>query len=194
MLFVEDQEVKVNGVLLPGVVKKIEVTSTARIDEQEIEGSAVKPKQATGYDDAKVIIDILLDDTDTQSRYQRLQAIQGIFRVPGQAVPQPLPIVCEDTAIHGISTVLFKQLRHARESKKNQLPVTLEFVEYNPQTIKTTKSQAKTAKKKTKTASPTGSGLTADYKGYLNTGRGSSPAKDTASTVAYMQRLDSFCF
>ena len=48
MIFVEDRLVKVGGVVLPGLLKSIEVTETAKVDEQEVEGSAVKPKQATG--------------------------------------------------------------------------------------------------------------------------------------------------
>ena len=53
MIYTEDQIVKVNGVVLPGLVKSIEVKESAQIDEQEVEGSATKPKQATGYEDAK---------------------------------------------------------------------------------------------------------------------------------------------
>lgn len=49
MIYTEDQIVKVNGVVLPGLVKSIEVKESAQIDEQEVEGSATKPKQATGY-------------------------------------------------------------------------------------------------------------------------------------------------
>lgn len=38
MIYVEDQLVKVNGVVLPGLVKSIEVKESAKIDEQEVEG------------------------------------------------------------------------------------------------------------------------------------------------------------
>ena len=48
MIFVEDERIKLNGVFLPGLIRSIEVTETARVDEQEVEGSAAKPKQATG--------------------------------------------------------------------------------------------------------------------------------------------------
>ncbi|MCI8656308.1 MAG: transcriptional regulator [Oscillospiraceae bacterium] len=56
MIFIEDERIKLNGVVLPGLIKSIEVTETAKVDEQEVEGSATKPKQATGYEDAKVPI------------------------------------------------------------------------------------------------------------------------------------------
>ena len=140
MIYVEDQLVKVNGVVLPGLVKSIEVKESAKIDEQEVEGSATKPKQATGYEDAKVNIELIIDDTATQTKYQRLESVRAIFRKPGQTVPQPVPIVSEDTAKHGVDKVLFKGFSHKAEAKKGQLAVTLEFWEYIPQTITATKS------------------------------------------------------
>ena len=35
MIYVEDQTIKLNGVVLPGLVKSIEVTESAKVDEQE---------------------------------------------------------------------------------------------------------------------------------------------------------------
>ena len=142
MIYTEDQLVKVNGVVLPGLVKSIEVKESAKIDEQEVEGSATKPKQATGYEDAKVNIELILDDTPTATKYQRLETVRALFRTPGQSVPQPIPIVSEDTAKHGIDKVLFKGITHKSEVKKDQLTVSLEFWEYVPQTIQTTSSSS----------------------------------------------------
>lgn len=185
MIFVEDNLIKVNGVVLPGLVKSIEVKETAKIDEQDVQGSAAKPKQATGYEDAKINIELILDDTPTQSKYQRLGTLRAVFRAPGQAVPQPIPIVSEDTAVHGISNVLFKGLTHKAENKKGQLPVTLEFWEYIPQTIKTTKSSSK----KKSTQSSADSSLNANYKSYLSKNRGKSPAVDSASSTKALDRV-----
>ena len=127
MIYVEDERIKLNGVVLPGLVKSIEVTETAKVDEQEVEGSAVKPKQATGYEDAKVNIELIIDDTQTQTRYERYAVLRAIFRSSGQTVPQPIPIISEDTAAHGIEKVIFKKLTHKGENKKSQLSVILEL-------------------------------------------------------------------
>ena len=135
MIYVEDERIKLNGVVLPGLVKSIEVTETAKVDEQEVEGSAVKPKQATGYEDAKVNIELIIDDTQTQTRYERYAVLRAIFRSSGQTVPQPIPIISEDTAAHGIEKVIFKKLTHKGENKKSQLSVNIELWEYIPQTI-----------------------------------------------------------
>lgn len=148
MIFVEDNTIKLNGVVLPGLVKSIEVKESAQIDEQEVEGSSAKPKQATGYEDAKINIELVVDDTDTQTKYQRLETLRAVFRKEGQGVPQPIPIVCEDAAAHGIDKVLFKSLNHKAEQKKSYFSVTLELWEYIPQTIQAVKpSGTSTAKK-----------------------------------------------
>ena len=121
MIYVEDELIKLNGVVLPGLVKSIEVIETAKVDEQEVEGSATKPKQATGYEDAKVNIELIIDDTPSQTKYQRYATLRAIFRSPGQSVPQPIPIISEDTAAHGVEKVIFKKLSHKGENKRGQL-------------------------------------------------------------------------
>lgn len=186
MIYMEDQCIKLNGVVLPGLVKSIEITETARIDEQEVEGSAVKPKQAVGYEDAKVNIELILDDTESQTKYQRLAVLRAAFRAPGQSVPQPIPIISEDTTAHGIEKVLFKKLTHKAENKKGQLPVTLELWEYIPQTITAKKAGSASA---SASASSAASNLSAEYRRYLGSGRGNSPAKDDADTSAVKKKL-----
>jgi hypothetical protein len=186
MIFVEDQTIKLNGVVLPGLVKSIEVKESAAIDEQSVEGSASKPKQATGYEDAKVNIELIIDDTPTQTKYQRLAVVRSIFRRPGQSVPQPIPIVSEDTAAHGVSKVLFKGISHKAESKSGQLPVTLEFWEYVPQTIKATK---KSSSSKKGSGNSSGGTITSSYSTYLSKNRGKSPAVDSASPSKALNRV-----
>lgn len=175
MIYVEDQTIKLNGVVLPGLVKSIEVKESAKIDEQEVQGSAVKPKQAVGYEDAKVNIELILDDTQTETKYQRLAVLRGLFRSPGQSVPQPLPIVSADTAAHGVTTVLFKGLSHKAENKKGQLPVTLEFWEYIPQTITAKKSTSGKSTAASKSSASGSAGVKKNYRSYLAESRGISP-------------------
>lgn len=197
MIYVEDQLVKVNGVVLPGLVKSIEVKESAKIDEQEVEGSATKPKQATGYEDAKITVELILDDTPKRTKYQALETVRAIFRKPGQTVPKPIPIVSEDTAKHGIDKVLFKGFSHKAEAKKEQITVSLEFWEYIPQTVKATKagSSGGTASGSSGGGAAT-SGLSEDYKSYLETDRGVSPASDAVTDAgsAGLQKVASMPF
>lgn len=200
MIYVEDQIVKLNGVVLPGLVKSIEVKESAQIDEQEVEGSATKPKQAVGYEDAKVNIELIVDDTPTQTKYQRLESVRALFRKPGQTVPQPIPIVSEDTAKHGIDKVLFKGISHKAEAKKEQLAVTLEFWEFVPQTIQASSSSYNSSSNNSYSSSSGNSSggsssgnaapsnLTPQYKDYLANKRRSSPATDDANPAKYLDR------
>ena len=193
MIYVEDERIKLNGVILPGLLKSIEVTETAKVDELEVEGSAVKPKQATGYEDAKVNIELIIDDTQTQTRYERYAVLRAIFRSSGQTVPQPIPIISEDTAAHGIEKVIFKKLTHKGENKKSQLSVNIELWEYIPQTITavsaSTSAASKNSGSETADSSDTQSTLTPDYQKYLETKRGKSPAVDDAKSKAALETV-----
>ncbi|MCI8958982.1 MAG: transcriptional regulator [Lachnospiraceae bacterium] len=197
MIYIEDQIIKLGGVVLPGLVKSIEVTETAKVDEQEVEGSTARPKQATGYEDAKINIELVIDDTPSETKYQRYATLRSVFRVPGQAVPQPVSIVSEDTAAHGIEKVIFKKLTHKGENKKDQLTASLELWEFIPQTITAVTDSSGGGSKKA--GSPTGtgdsggtdagSGLTEEYKSYLETRRGKSPAVDRTASPEAVDRI-----
>lgn len=194
MIFIEDERIKLNGVVLPGLVKSIEVTETAKVDEQEVEGSATKPKQATGYEDAKVNIELIIDDTDSQTRFERYAVLREVFRKPGQNVPQPIPIVSEDTAAHGIEKVIFKRLTHKGENKKSQLLANLELWEYIPQTITATSGSGGSGSSGSGSAGSSqsaaaASNLNADYQQYLGTKRGKSPAIDDAGANEALGRI-----
>lgn len=175
MIFIEDERVKLDGVVLPGLVKSIEVTETAKVDEQEIEGSAARPKQATGYEDAKINIELIIDDTESQTKYERYAVLREIFRRPAQSVPQPIPIVCEDAAAHGVEKVIFKKLTHKGESKRSQLIAVLELWEYIPQTITARKSSGSAAASfGSAKSTPASSNLNGSYQDYLSTDRGTA--------------------
>lgn len=149
-------------------------------------GDNDKPKQATGYEDAKVNIELIIDDTPSQTKYQRYATLRAIFRSPGQSVPQPIPIISEDTAAHGVEKVIFKKLSHKGENKRGQLTATLELWEYIPQTI-TAKSGSSSGSGKS--GGGAASNLKAGYKSYLSNERGKSPARDDADATAAMNKV-----
>ncbi|PYG86741.1 hypothetical protein LY28_02767 [Ruminiclostridium sufflavum DSM 19573] len=188
MIFIDDNSIKVSGVLLPGLIKSIEIKDDARIDEQEVKGSSVKAKQATGYEDAKVTIELILEDSPNATKKQKLDKIQNMFKKSGQSKPLIHEIINEHTSARRIKKVIFKSLGTKEENKKQQITVSLEFWAYNTMTIKATKNSSK----KTSTSK---SSLDPAYQSYLKNDRGkvpktnSSPAVDDASTVNYSNRL-----
>ena len=84
MVYQDDDTIMIGGVLLPGLYKKVEVKTAAKIDEQEVEGSSAKPKQATGYEDAQISIELELHDSEAQTKEDKLAVIQNLFRMQAE--------------------------------------------------------------------------------------------------------------
>ncbi|EPR07759.1 hypothetical protein [Ruminiclostridium papyrosolvens] len=191
MIFVDDSSIKVSGVVLPGLIKSIEVKDDALIDEQEVKGSTVKVKQATGYEDAKITIELVLEDGPKATKRDKLNKIQNLFKKAGQTKPVVHEIINEHLAARRIKKVIFKSLGTKEENKKQQLVVSLEFWAYNTITIKAKKP----SKSKKKSTSKTASGLDPAYQNYLKNDRGkvpktkNTPAVDDAKTANYTNRL-----
>lgn len=183
MIHAEDNRIKVGSVVLPGAIKSIEVISEAAVDETEVQGSAVKPKQAVGYEDAQVKIELIIGDTSSEVAQNKVARIYSVFRKKGQAVPQPMNIVSKETAVSGVDKVIFKKITHKRENKTDLWVATLEFCEYVPVPI--TVNSAASA------ASSGSAALSAEYQSYLNSDRGTAPrlGDKTSQTPTVDDRL-----
>lgn len=145
MIYTDESTVKVDNVILPGLFKSLEIISEALIEEQNIEGSSKKPKQATGYGDAKILLELILQYGPEKTIIEKLEIIQNLFKSKGQSKPIVHQILNEHTAAIGISKVLFKKITSKRTQKYDEMIVMLEFEEYVPTTVeaikvKTTKS------------------------------------------------------
>lgn len=178
MIYVDDSSIKVSGVTLPGIIKSLEIKDDALIEEQTVEGSTQKPKQVTGYDDAKVTIELILDDSPGISKEQKLAKIQNLFKKSGQDKPIVHQIINEHTAARKISKVIFKSLGSKEENKSTQLAVSLEFWAYGSMTIKASSIT------KTDTAT-TNKTLDPAFQSYLKNDRGKAPktAKSPATDL-----------
>lgn len=172
MIYVDESTIKIGGIILPGLFKSIEVKGDALIEEQEVEGRSKKPKQATGYEDAKVNLELVLYDGPTLTKLEKLEMIQNLFKKNGQAKPIVHEIINEHTAARGITKVLFKNLTTKEQSKKDEMLIMIEFWEYDATTITAIKGNGKTAKNSAKNATVN---LNPDYQSYLNNNRGAAP-------------------
>lgn len=186
MLYSEDRYIVLGGVTLPGAIKKLEVKTSALIEEVEVEGSSAKPKQATGYEDAKINIELILDNTPYDDVETALSDIKKLFRKSkSQTKPKPINIVSTETSLMGVTRVLFKDYSVSRNNKSNQYVATLELWEYIPVSITATKSSTST-----KSSTPS---LTPSYQSYLQNNRGSvpvtakSPAKEKKPSPIWMR-------
>ena len=103
MVYEDGSEVMIDGILLPGLFKSIEVATAAEVEEQDVEGSTAKPKQATGYEDGKINLELTLLDSEGVTKEAKLQVIQDLFRKKGQDIPAVHSIMNKHVAQRNIT-------------------------------------------------------------------------------------------
>ena len=123
MIYFDDDTIKIDSVVLQGIYKSIEVEHEAKIDEQTVEGSSSKPKQATGYEDAKINIEISLMDSESATKEDKLKAIQELFKPAGQSLPQPHELISAHASIRGVEKVIIKKMSSKETNKKDEIVV-----------------------------------------------------------------------
>ena len=194
MIFVDDSEIKVGGYVLPGLIQSLDIKDDAHVEEQEVEGSSKKAKQAQGYEDAKITITLILEDGPTATKLEKLDIIQNLFKKAGQEKPEVHELINEHTAARRVKTVIFKSLSTRENNKKTQMTASLEFWAYTTYTITAKKITSGTTT--TTTTLPVGS-LDAAFQSYLNnkssTASG-SPAVDDQPTAAQKAMLGAMPF
>lgn len=109
MLFIEDEILKLGGVVLSGQVKSVEITQEATIDEIEDDKGQTKASQPVGYGAAKITIEFILED-GSKSTLEQIADMQRLFKDYGQTAATLLPVVNEDCSARGITEVYFKSL------------------------------------------------------------------------------------
>lgn len=173
MIYFDDDHVKVGGIILPGIIKSLEVKHSAKVEEIEVEGSDSKPKQATGYDDAKINIELLLEDSENKTKEEKLTIIQNLFKKQGQELPDVHEIVTTLTSLRNVTNVIFKDLSTKEQNNKSYLNVSIELWEYVPISI-TANKKSKSSKSKSSGSSTDAGTITTEYQGYLQN-RGKAP-------------------
>lgn len=121
MLYLEDRVAKLGNVYIGGEVTSIEVEESANIYTEQDEQGRVRATQPSGYEQGKVMIDIILEDTPLSTALEQMEDIQQLFKSQNQEDPEILQIVNEDCAARGISQVYFKSLNTKKvisESKR----------------------------------------------------------------------------
>ena len=172
MLYVQDKVVKLGGVYLKGQVTSVEVQEAGSVYVAQDEKGRFKKSQPVGYENAKVMIDILLEDTKNATTLEQLTEMQRLFKAYGQNKPKLLPIVNEDCAARGISSVYFKNLTSKKVISESKRIASLELWAPDIAGIKVKK---KKSKKKTKKKS--------SKKTKSKKLKSKSPAKDSRNTL-----------
>lgn len=137
---IDDNDIKLNGNLLVGIIKSLEIKGSAIVEELEVEGKGKKPIQATGFEDSSINLDlILLDDVNGKTKEEKLQSIQDIFKTKNQKIPNIYNIVNKYINQRGIYKVIVKEFSSKLANNKSEIAVTLTFREYESIAIKVSK-------------------------------------------------------
>ncbi len=126
-LHVQDKVLKLGGVYLGGQVTSVEVQEAGSVYVAQDEKGRYTKSQPVGYENARVMVDILLEDTKTATTLEQLAEMQGLFRAYGQDKPVLMSIVSEDCAARGISSVYFKSFTSKKVISESKRIVSLEL-------------------------------------------------------------------
>jgi len=130
--------------------QQMSIRQSVKVDEADIPGRSGKIKQAVGYEDTEVTINLMLVDVEdragtvTRSAIDQYRELQAAFRDrsdpvgDGQtvkasyAVPTIFSIQSRLTDACGIRTVLFKGLDVSDQPGSTDLEVSIGFSEFEP--------------------------------------------------------------
>lgn len=178
-MVVDDNDIKLNGELLTGIIKSLEIKGSAIIEELEVEGKGKKPIQATGFDDSSINVElVLLDDIQGKTKEEKLQVIQDIFKSKNQKVPNIYDIVNKYINQRGIYKVIIKDFSSKVANNKTEISVSLSFREYEAISIKASsskKSNSKTKDNNKKSNNNVNTIGNDEWLKYLNGDRGKAP-------------------
>lgn len=180
MLYVQEKIVKLGGIYLGGQVTSVEVQEAGSVYVAQDEKGRYKKSQPVGYENAKVMIDILLEDTKDATTLEQLIQMQRLFRPYGQDRPRLLPIVNEDCAARGITRVYFKNLTSKKVISESKRIASLELWAPDIAGIKVKKKKTtkkKTTKKTTKKSKSRKSKSKSPAKDSRNTSKGKKAAR-----------------
>lgn len=175
MLYVVDKVIKLGGVYIGGEVTDVEISEGATIYEAQDDKGKIKSRQPNGYETAKVMVNVLMEDTKSETTIQQITNIQRLFKAYGQTKAKLLSIVNEDCAARGITKVYFKNFTTKKVISESKRIASLELWAPTVAGIKVTKKTS-TKKKTTKKAST--------KKKTTKKTSSKTPAKDNKKTAA----------
>ncbi len=182
MLYVTDKVIKLGGVYIGGEVTDVEITEGATIYEAQDDKGKIKSRQPNGYETSKVIVNVLLEETKSETTLQQIARIQTLFKAHGQTKAKLLSIVNEDCAARGISSVYFKSFTTKKVISESKRVASLELWAPTVGTVKVTKKKKSSTKKASKKKSS---------KKKTTKKKSKSPAKDTRKTSAAKKKAKS---
>ena len=140
ILSFEHGQVKLSGILLPGIVKSLSVQADVRFDTAEQDGMSGKVKVPLGWEDSVVAITVELLSDESSDCYDKLSGLNAVFRDTDQgANPKIYTVVNSHLIARGINQVVFSSLSSSETDEDDVILASLNFTEHLPVVTKTEK-------------------------------------------------------
>ena len=122
------------GQPLPGHITALRIGGKMVIDDAMTEGASGKKKSFAGFDDASIMIELLLTETidGGRSRYRYLKVLSAVFKALENGAPVVYRVQGELFDAHNIRHVLFSSLSSDDLPDSDALRVALRFSEHDP--------------------------------------------------------------
>lgn len=141
----EDGYITLGGKEVPGILTELRVDGKVRFDEQKVDGMSGKSKIPQGYEDADIMIGMILLTDETSTSYEKAAELGSLFKdVDTHANPQVFTVVNRHMQARGIKQVVFSRLETAENDQTDEIRATLAFVEHTPPIVRSEKSEART--------------------------------------------------
>ncbi|MEG2140881.1 MAG: hypothetical protein RRY20_08870 [Bilophila sp.] len=141
----EDGIIRLGGEEVPGILTELRIDGKVRFDEQKVDGSSGSKKTPQGWEDADIMVGLILLTDNESNCYDKLEIMSGLFlKHDAKANPQIFDVVSSQLQARGVRQVVFSRLESAENDQTDDIRVTLGFVEHNPPIVRLEAAQAKT--------------------------------------------------
>ncbi len=142
-LVFEDGEVRLNGAALPGILVRQSIAGQVRLDRVEQDGLSGKTKIPMGWEDAGLTLDLELLTDDESDCYDKLAAINRIFKGSDNGSnPRIYAVTGRHARARGIDKVVFGALDSEEDDQADTIRASLAFAEYEPAIVAAEKAIA----------------------------------------------------
>lgn len=130
-------EIKLGDQLIQGIYQGMSISGEVMIKEEETPARSGKLKQALGWEDIQVTLNILLKNDEESTPHEKLKRIVALFRKTDKAAkPEVYKIVSRMTDAWGLDKVIIRDIKSDDASNSDTLKVTLNFEEWESPLVK----------------------------------------------------------
>jgi hypothetical protein len=138
ILSFEHGEIRLAGVLLPGVLKNLSVRGQVRFDEAERDGLSGTARIPMGWEDSDIVATVELLSDEESNCYDKLVELDANFKgTDNGANPAIYTVANEHLAARNIDRVIFNGFESQETDEDDVILAILSFVEHIPVITKT---------------------------------------------------------